>query len=303
MDTLEGTDDIQTQLFNLCIILPSLTGKRHIVYRYFIGWTSIHFACRSTVHVHIRTTSIVRTVPRTRAKPESAGVFACLPVPSFSKGLVSAVGTAMLAKSALRGSLRSAWHHYSALLAERPIQTKTASGISVTALGDAMVQAQSFQRTAHDSSFTLDLRRTARQASFSMLMAPTAHFWFACLSRFRPGVALLIDQLTFAPAANVLYLSWTFAWREGRLQGCYQEVKSKLWSALQASYLVWPAAMFLNFHFVPLNFRVLFTNCVGFWYGAFMTYLANDCEVSMSMGESIWHDTSMRERRLSKGNQ
>lgn len=54
MDTLEGTDDIQTQLFNLCIILPSLTGKRHIVYRYFIGWTSIHFACRSTVHVHIR---------------------------------------------------------------------------------------------------------------------------------------------------------------------------------------------------------------------------------------------------------
>lgn len=143
-----------------------------------------------------------------------------------------------------------------------------------------MVQAQSFQRTSHDSSFTLDFRRNARQASFSMLMAPTAHFWFACLSRFRPGVALLIDQLTFAPAANVLYLSWTFAWREGRLQGCHQEVKSKLWSALQASYLVWPAAMFLNFHFVPLNFRVLFTNCVGFWYGAFMTYLANDCEVS-----------------------
>ena len=182
---------------------------------------------------------------------------------------------AMLLSAAAR-SPRSLLLKYSAHLAERPIQVKTATSVAIAACGDAVVQAA----TVPAGEGAIDCKRTTRQASFSMLMTPVAHVWFGYLARFKPGMAVLIDQLTFAPAANVAYIGWSFAFREGGLQGCGREVKNKLWPAMKVTYLVWPAALLLNFTFVPIQFRVLFTNCVGFGYGAFMTFLANDCNAA-----------------------
>ena len=185
---------------------------------------------------------------------------------------------------------RAVFASYSALLAKRPIQTKTATSFCIAACGDLVVQRYGKTEKPVDCTRTekpvdctrtekpVDCTRTVRQASFSMLIAPAAHAWFGFLARLRLpiAVAVAVDQLTFAPTANILYLAWSHSVREGSVRGCEDEIRAKLWPALQASYLVWPAAMTLNFAVVPLQYRVLFTNAVGFGYGAFMTSLAND---------------------------
>ena len=181
----------------------------------------------------------------------------------------------MLARLVSGLSPRCVFQRYSSLLVEMPLRTKTATSFTIAACGDVFVQSSSAS-----TSGPIDLGRTARQASFSMLMAPTAHIWYNRLARYPPAMAVLIDQMTFAPVANVLYLGWSFALREKTLQGCTDELRAKLWPATKASYLVWPASLLFNFSFVPLRFRVLFTNFVGFFYGAWMSFLANDFAAS-----------------------
>ena len=177
----------------------------------------------------------------------------------------------MLATASALSRPRTLLLKYSALLAERPIQVKTATSIAIAAVGDTAVQA-----AAPSGERAVDFQRTTRQASFSLLVTPVAHVWFGYLARFKPFAAVLIDQLTYAPATNAAYIVWSFACREGGLDGCGNELKAKLWPAMKVSYIVWPAALLLNFTFVPIPFRVLFTNCVGLGYGAFMSFLAND---------------------------
>ena len=196
------------------------------------------------------------------------------PVQKLGEGRKSAPDEVPTMSALARAGLspRSMLSRYSSLLVERPIRTKTATSLTIAACGDILVQS-----SAVSTSESVDVGRTARQSSFSMVMAPAAHVWFGYLARYKPATAVLIDQLTFAPAANVLYLSWSFALRQRTLRGLMEELEGKLLPALKASYAVWPAALLLNFSFVPLRFRVLFTNCVGFGYGAWMTFLANDC--------------------------
>ena len=42
------------------------------------------------------------------------------------------------------------------------------------------------------------------------------------------------------------------------------------------SWRVWPLAQYLNFNFVPAQYRVLFGNLVGFFWGIYMSWKASN---------------------------
>ena len=49
------------------------------------------------------------------------------------------------------------------------------------------------------------------------------------------------------------------------------KVGADLWPTLVANWKLWPAANFLNFKFVPLDYRVLFTNIVAIIWNIYLS--------------------------------
>ena len=58
--------------------------------------------------------------------------------------------------------------------------------------------------------------------------------------------------------------------------GTWNDVKTRLEkhyiNTLKMNLLVWPAAMLFNFKFIPLEFQVLYSNIIGFFWGMYLSY-------------------------------
>ena len=57
-----------------------------------------------------------------------------------------------------------------------------------------------------------------------------------------------------------------------------EEVQQKLGSVMCVNWVVWFPVQAINLSIVPLPYRVLVANCVGFCYGIFLSYAANNDE-------------------------
>ena len=74
-------------------------------------------------------------------------------------------------------------------------------------------------------------------------------------------------MLIFYPTINFL---------EGQsFQKAMEDLKAKYISTLALNYKIWPAANFINFFFLPIQYQVLWANIVSFFFIACLSYLAN----------------------------
>ncbi|MEW5314400.1 MAG: hypothetical protein WDW38_005906 [Sanguina aurantia] len=84
-------------------------------------------------------------------------------------------------------------------------------------------------------------------------------------------VQLMWDQLFFAPIFLSGFITVLFT-----LNGDAGLVKAKLQADLlttvQANWLLWVPAQFLNFRFAPPNLQVLVANCVALIWNVYMSY-------------------------------
>ncbi|KXZ53212.1 hypothetical protein GPECTOR_7g1105 [Gonium pectorale] len=82
---------------------------------------------------------------------------------------------------------------------------------------------------------------------------------------------VLIDQLTYGPVCNILFMSFAALVLEGRPVA---KVVSKILSDYPGVQLngwrLWPLAALINYRFVPLQFRVLFINLVALCWTTFL---------------------------------
>lgn len=116
-------------------------------------------------------------------------------------------------------------------------------------------------------------------------MSPLVHNWFALLSRVRavgplpaPIVGVLVDQACFSPtvhAAYFAYMSIVSSCFTRTVAEVHKDVQEKFWPAMQAGFAIWPAAIYINISYVPLHYRVLFVNVIGFGYGMLMNSMAH----------------------------
>jgi hypothetical protein len=155
----------------------------------------------------------------------------------------------------------------------------------------------------HQSMWTLsktwDFGRTLRFATYNFCVAPFGGKWYMFLDRFFPmpvvtGAVskavqsqlarkanvmaikrMAADQILFAPAGLVLFFTVMGLVETGQWEGIKEKFRDAYMPALIANYKVWPAVQFINFKFMPLQYRLPFVSSLGIIWNAYLSWLNN----------------------------
>lgn len=144
-----------------------------------------------------------------------------------------------------------------------------------------------------------DFKRTLRFAAYNFCVAPLGGKWYMFLDKFFPmpvatGVVskavqaqlskkansmaikrMVTDQALFAPAGLVLFFTVMGIAETGRWEGVKEKFKDAYVPALIANYKVWPAVQYINFKFMPLQYRLPFVSSLGILWNAYLSWLNN----------------------------
>lgn len=109
---------------------------------------------------------------------------------------------------------------YDRALTAQPILTKTLTSVVLFTAGDVMAQ-----RLEKGSFAGLDGARLVRQGAWGALFTPLAHYWYLNLDRWVPGAGVnvvakkvVLDQLTWTPFINVVFLGTVRRWHASGLE-------------------------------------------------------------------------------------
>jgi hypothetical protein len=177
--------------------------------------------------------------------------------------------------SQLQSLLRGASLRYDQVLTKFPIPTKLATGMGLSLAGDRSAQCI----TNTEETIVWDNERTVRQASWSIVGLPIMHFWYQYLQTVKSVPRrVLLDQLIFSPPIMAAYFAYLGLAQNKNPSEVVEEVQQKLGSVMCVNWVVWFPVQAINLSIVPLPYRVLVANCVGFCYGIFLSYAANNDE-------------------------
>lgn len=129
-------------------------------------------------------------------------------------------------------------------------------------------------------SFTLDWKRTGRFAFLGFaLIAPAVHNWYGLLLSSIPGQTtksvlkrLFCDQILFAPLFLSTFMTSLMALEGKDLSNAPRVLERDLPSIIVSNWTLWIPAMFVNFKFVPLQWQVLCSNCVGLVWNIYLSW-------------------------------
>lgn len=177
---------------------------------------------------------------------------------------------------------------YNNKLEQFPNLTKLITSGIIAALGDVAVQ---YITRPPDAKIFIDKRRLI---IFSLMgglyIAPIISLWFQWLNsiKFPPYMTntklkrslsmLLVDQTLGAVAVNLgFFFFYEVLSRAYHVPGAHlptlsligafiEATKTKMWPLLVANWSCWPLINFLNFFFIPLEYRLLMSNVASlFW--------------------------------------
>lgn len=148
-------------------------------------------------------------------------------------------------------------------------------------------------------SSTWDFKRTFRFAAYNFCVAPLGGKWYIFLDKYFPmpvitgavtkaiqsqltkqanGMAIkrmVTDQALFAPAGLVLFFTTMGLAEGGKWENVKEKFKDAYIPALIANYKVWPIVQFVNFKFMPLQYRLPFVSSLGIVWNAYLSWLNN----------------------------
>mmetsp|Transcript_29130 Transcript_29130/g.40996 ORF Transcript_29130/g.40996 Transcript_29130/m.40996 type:complete len:182 (-) Transcript_29130:52-597(-) len=175
--------------------------------------------------------------------------------------------------------VRTFWKPYLNALENYPLITKAGTAGTLLAGGDIIAQTV----ISPSQPFSYDVARTARMASVGLfLTGPMMHFWYKILDKTvtakgLPGVVgkIVLDQSIFAPCiVSVFFISNGFF--QGRSANeITSQLKRDMWPTMKYNWTVWPAAMAINFAFVPQNLRVLYVSSVALVWNTYLSLVGN----------------------------
>ncbi|OQR88358.1 hypothetical protein THRCLA_10378 [Thraustotheca clavata] len=172
----------------------------------------------------------------------------------------------------------SPWQRYLLLLETKPLPTKIISSAGIAAFGDFTCQT-----VFEDHPFD-----TKRFMIFTTLggvyIAPTLHVWYGFLNRAVTGVGklavvkrMMLDQFVFAPTFMASFFAVLTATNDSEIS-IAERVRTKLnndwWDAVKTNWVVWIPAQLCNFGLVPPPLQVLFSNVIGLFWNAYMSYIS-----------------------------
>lgn len=181
--------------------------------------------------------------------------------------------------------IANAWASYNIALNEAPLVTK-----SITAgviLGAADLTGQALERSnKEDSDDSVDLARAARFAFFGfVLQAPWNHFYYLLLDGALPptedpltattGIKVVIDQFVQAPIFTVLIFFFLGILEGKSIEAVKEQLDNDYKDTMLANWKLWVPATMVNIAFCPPVLRVLFLNCVFFFWSIFLSLKLN----------------------------
>ncbi|KAJ1430954.1 hypothetical protein B484DRAFT_448619 [Ochromonadaceae sp. CCMP2298] len=190
---------------------------------------------------------------------------------------------------------KSLFDAYNRILSKHPIATKILSSGIIGGLGDLLVQAININKKGG----AIDFRRVAVFTSVcGFYIAPVIDLWFQWLNTLAfPAVlgetgkvltTLFIDQTLGAVTINAgFFLAFELAQRlipgKGQkidnensiLQSGAQQVRAYLWPTLKGSWCWWPFVNYVNFKYIPLQNRLVFSNLAAVFWNMFLSAVVN----------------------------
>jgi hypothetical protein len=155
----------------------------------------------------------------------------------------------------------------------------------------------------HEDMWTItdhwDFKRTLRFAAYNFCVAPLGGKWYMFLDKYFPmpvvtgvvskaiqnqamkkanGIAIkrmITDQTLFAPAGLVVFFTAMGLSETGKWEGVKEKFRDAYVPALIANYKVWPLVQFINFKFMPLQYRLPFASSIGIVWNAYLSWLNN----------------------------
>lgn len=213
--------------------------------------------------------------------------------------------------------LRNPLQWYGHVLDTHPISTKCISSGLISGSGDILCQSiiakkkkEGQQQQSLSTDHEFDWIRTFRFTILgSFLVAPTVHCWYGLLMRRIPGSSisdiakrLFCDQGLFAPIFTPAFISTLTVLEHLWDQNNYKEhgvknddsnnhpdlishMKDRLYNdvpdAILVGWSMWIPSMAVMFAFVPSKFQVLYSNCVGFVWNAYLSWRTHEGEEEM----------------------
>eukprot|EP01038_Epipyxis_sp_PR26KG_P006720 gene6720-9213_t len=184
------------------------------------------------------------------------------------------------------------YNHY---LEKYPYITKIVTSGIIGGTGDILIQLVLSKRSKVPIAF--DFRRLAVFSSVAGLyIAPVINVWFNWLNKTpvpksfnnvaKAAYMMFLDQTIGAVGVTVgffyafelidrLFPPYTRGFG-GILAAGLEANKRNLWVTLVANWYCWPVINFVNFLWVPLQYRVLFSNVAAVFWNMFLSNVANN---------------------------
>lgn len=170
--------------------------------------------------------------------------------------------------------------NYTTLLKTKPILTRSLSAFTISLTGDFICQYIESKIDKMNFTETFNLKRSLNLAIFSStFVTPAMHFWYQYLARTFPGTSFKVvlkkfvfDRLIFPPPLVLSFFVSQTLMNGGSWEDVKIRVRKNYINVMKMNLLIWPAAIFVNFRFVPLDFQVLYSNIVGFFWSIYLSY-------------------------------
>uniref|UniRef100_A0A131XZZ0 Mitochondrial inner membrane protein Mpv17 n=1 Tax=Ixodes ricinus TaxID=34613 RepID=A0A131XZZ0_IXORI len=164
---------------------------------------------------------------------------------------------------------------YSRMMRAHPAKTQILTTGCLMLTGDVIAQK------AIEKRESLDVGRAARFFVLGIgFVGPTIRTWYVVLERVfgaRGGVLrkVLVDQLIFSPVFVASFLTCLGFLQRRPWSDTKQMLRKDYVPILTTGYMLWPAAQLVNFHLVPLPYRLPFASGVGLVWNTYLAWKAN----------------------------
>jgi protein Mpv17 len=134
-------------------------------------------------------------------------------------------------------------------------------------------------------STPFNVLRCLRLGTYGLTLdGPVGHLWYKLLDKTvypdepQANKTVLIktaaDQLIWAPVMTCVFFA-VLKTLEGHPELIMQTIQDKLVRTVVANYVLWPAAHYINFKYVPGEQRILYNNCVSVAWTLYLSALAH----------------------------
>jgi protein Mpv17 len=127
-----------------------------------------------------------------------------------------------------------------------------------------------------------DIKRSMRLSAIgAFLLVPIMHNWYGLMGRVLPGrgnkvtiAKVILDQFVLSPPIVAMVLSANQI-LDGKAYNIPSKMKEVGLNILVRNWLVWGPVQVLNYKFVPVQFQVLFSNTVNYFWSIYVSSANN----------------------------